>query len=165
MSANTSEIFDGCRQGNLEKVKELYELNNEIINARDLKGFTPIILASYNNQPEVVDFLLEKGVEINSPDGSDNSALMGVAFKGYTEIAKKLIGAGANVHQRNANGATALTFAATFGHLKIAEMLLERGADIHVPDARGKTPLDHARIQENWEMYDLIGKFAMGRER
>jgi ankyrin repeat protein len=160
MPLNPSDIFDACRQGNIEKVKELYEEYPDIINARDFKGFTPIILASYNNQPAVVDFLLEKGAAVNSPDGSDNSALMGVSFKGYTEIAKKLIDAGANVHERNTNGATALTFAATFGHIAIAEMLLKKEADVHVQDSRGKSPLDHARIQENWEMYDLLGQYA-----
>jgi ankyrin repeat protein len=85
---------------------------------------------------------------------------MGVAFKGYTDIAKKLIDAGAEVNQRNNNGATALTFAATFGHIAIAEMLLQKGANVHVPDARGKSPLDHARMQENWNMYDLLERYA-----
>ena len=156
MPPNSSDIFDACRQGNLEKVQQLYETNPAIINEQDFKGFTPIILATYNNQSVVTDFLLEKGAEITSPDGSDNSALMGCAFKGYKDIAKKLIDAGANVNQRNANGATALTFAATFGHLEIAEMLLKKGADISISDVRGKSSLDHARMQENWEMYDLL---------
>lgn len=159
MSSDPNDIFDACRQGNIEKVKELYEENPDVITTSDFKGFTPIVLATYNNQPEVVDFLLEKGAKIDSEDG-ENSALMGVAFKGYTEIARKLIETGANVNQRNANGATALTFAATFGHIDIAKMLLKKGADIYVPDSRGKTPLDHARMQENWEMYDLLEKYA-----
>lgn len=160
MSLDQNEIFEACRQGDIDKIEKLYEVNPGIINAEDHKGFTPIILATYNNQPEAVEFLLRKGAVINSPDGSGNSALMGVSFKGYTEIAAKLVDAGAEVNQRNANGATALTFAATFGHLAIAEMLLMKGADIHIPDARGKSPLDHARMQENWDMYDLLEKYA-----
>ena len=122
MSLDQNEIFDACRQGNVEKVEKLYEVNPDIINAEDYNGFTPLILATYNNQPVIVDFLLRKGAVINSNDGSDNSALMGVCFKGYTEIAAKLLDAGAAVNQRNSNGATALTFAATFGHFEIAEM-------------------------------------------
>ncbi len=160
MSLDQNDIFDACRQGNVEKVEKLYEANPDIINAEDHKGFTPVILATYNNQAGIVDFLLQKGAVINSLDGSDNSALMGVCFKGYTEIAAKLLDAGAEVNQRNSNGATALTFAATFGHLAIAEMLLKKGADIHIKDTRGKSPLDHARIQENWEMYDLLKQYA-----
>jgi len=160
MSKDQNEIFDACRQGNVEKIKELYEENPDIINAEDYKGFTPLILASYNDQPLAVDFLLEKGVVIDPPNGTANSALMGVCFKGYTDIAAKLLDAGAEVNQVNSNGATALTFAATFGHLAIAEMLLQKGADVHAQDARGKSPLDHAEIQGNQEMFDLLIRFA-----
>lgn len=109
MNLDQNDIFDVCRQGNIDKAEKLYEENPGIINAEDQKGFTPIILATYNNQTEVVDFLLQKGAIINSSDGGGNSALMGVCFKGYTEIAAKLLDAGAEVNQRNSNGATALT--------------------------------------------------------
>lgn len=164
MSADTNEIFDACRQGNTEKIRELYEGNPAILNAEDHKGFTPLILATYNNHPQAVDFLLAKGAATDPADGFANSALMGVCFKGYTEIAQKLLDAGAAVNQTNSNGATALTFAATFGHLKIAEMLLQKGADVRARDSRGKSPLDHAAIQGNQEMYDLLVRYANGDE-
>lgn len=157
--AKEADIFDACRKGNLRLVEKLYALNPEIIEAEDHKSFTPLILAAYNNQPEVVDFLLQKGVKTDPPEGAGNSALMGVCFKGYKNIAAKLIDAGADVNLRNANGATALTFAATFGHLEIAEMLLKKGADIFVPDIRGKSPLDHTIIQENILMIELLEKY------
>ena len=160
MATDPKEIFDACRQGNIEKIKELYEANPAILNAEDNKGFTPLILATYNNQAEAVDFLLEKGAAVDPPEASANSALMGVCFKGYADIAAKLLDAGAEVNQTNANGATALTFAATFGHLQIAEMLLKKGADVHIRDSRGKSPADHARMQENWPMYDLLEQYA-----
>jgi ankyrin repeat protein len=155
-----TDIFDACRKGDVEAVRAIYESDNESINSVDMKGFTPLILAVYNEQPAIVDFLLEKGAQIDVADTAGNTALMGVCFKGYKEIATKLINAGADVNQRNVNGATALTFAATFGHLDIAKMLLEKGADIYVPDVRGKSPLEHARMQENWEMYELLGQYS-----
>jgi ankyrin repeat protein len=159
-SYESTDVFDACRRGDLESVKSIYESDKESINSTDMKGFTPLILAVYNEQPDVVDFLLEKGTQLEVADSAGNTALMGVCFKGYKEIAAKLIEAGADVNQRNVNGATALTFAATFGHLDIAKMLLEKGADIYVPDVRGKSPLDHARMQENWEMYELLGQYS-----
>ncbi|MCW3109283.1 MAG: ankyrin repeat protein [Segetibacter sp.] len=161
MSIDSTEIFDACRKNDKEQVEQIYETNPEAIHATDMKGFTPLILAVYNNSVDVVDFLLQKGAKTDGQDAAGNTALMGVCFKGYKELAQKLVDAGADVNERNSNGATALTFAATFGHLEIAELLLKKGANIHVQDARGKTPLDHARIQENWPMYDLIEKYSV----
>ena len=160
MDYQPTDIFDAARTGDVDLVAAIYESNKESINTTDMKGFTPLILAVYNEQPAVVNFLLQKGAQLDEGDTAGNTALMGVCFKGYKEIAARLIKAGADVNKRNVNGATALTFAATFGHLEIAKMLLEKGASIHVPDTRGKTPLDHARMQENWEMYDLLGQYS-----
>lgn len=159
MSLDPNEIFDAARRNDRKRVEQIYEAEPGAIHLQDMKGFTPLILAVYNESNDVVDFLLEKGAKTSGQDAAGNTALMGVCFKGYKELARKLIDAGAEVNERNSNGATALTFAATFGHLEIAEMLLQNGADTYVQDTRGKTPLDHARLQENWPMYDLIEQF------
>ena len=94
---SAQSIFEASRNGDLEKVKALYTLDNNAINTADSKGFTPLILAVYNNQPTIVAFLLEKESSINAKDASGNTALMGVCFKGYADIAKTLIENGANV--------------------------------------------------------------------
>src|SRR5687767_10179860 len=111
MSEQSQDIFDVCRKGDLKQLKRLYETDNSVIQAEDFKGFTPLIIAVYNNNIDVADFLLEKGARVDVQDGSGNTALMGVSFRGYEELAAKLIEAGADVNQRNSNGATALTFA------------------------------------------------------
>ena len=154
-----SDFLDACRKGELQEVQVMCSINPEIIHTEDHKGFTPLIIAVYNDQEAVVDFLLEKGARPEMHDMSGNSALMGVSFKGYKNLASRLIEAGADVNQRNSNGATALTFAATFGHLEIAEMFLQKGADINLRDSRGKSPLDHAVIQENEPMIALLEKY------
>src|SRR5687767_7991659 len=100
-------ILDACRRGDIDEIKTLIDTNVSLLNAEDHKGFTPLIIAVYNHQPEVVEFLLEKGADTNKQDLSGNSALMGVAFKGYTELAQKLMDAGADVNLRNGQGATA----------------------------------------------------------
>lgn len=156
---NEYEIFDACRRGDLEAVKQLIGANPAVVHAVDMKGFTPLILAAYNEQAEIVDFLIQQGADVNTRDAAGNTALMGVCFKGYKEIAKKLIDDGADVNVRNSNGAPALTFAATFGHLQIAEWLLQKGADISLRDSRGKSPFDHAVIQENEAMIELMQKY------
>ena len=157
---NATDLFEACRINDLDTVKDLYEQDASIIHTTDARGFTPLILAVYNDAPEIVRFLIEKGADLNAQDASGNTALMGVCFKGYKNIAQQLIAAGATINQRNGNGATALTFAATFGHLQIAEWLLQNGADLNVPDTRGKTPVDHAYIQENEAMMELFQRYS-----
>ena len=156
---NDNAIFDACRRGDLPAAEQLVKDNPALVNAIDMKGFTPLILAAYNEQAGIVDFLLQAGADVNARDAAGNTALMGVAFKGYRTIAKKLIDAGADLNVRNSNGAPALTFAATFGHLQIAEWLLQKGADPSLADSRGKTPFDHDVIQENEAMIELFQQY------
>ncbi|HUC79895.1 MAG TPA: ankyrin repeat domain-containing protein, partial [Flavisolibacter sp.] len=106
---NDYAIFDACRNGDVAILEKLYQENPAVVNAVDAKGFTPLILAAYNNQKEVVDFLLSHGAAVDAQDAAGNTALMGVSFKGYQDIARALIDAGADVNLRNSNGAPALT--------------------------------------------------------
>ena len=158
-SKEQAYFIDACRRGDTNEVKQLCDMFPELINARDAKGFTPLIIAVYNHQAAVADILLANGADVNVQDFSGNTALMGTCFKGYADLADKLLEAGADVNLRNGQDAPALTFAATFGQLQIAEKLLQKGAVIDFQDARGKTPLDHARIQENDAMVALIEKY------
>ena len=149
-------FLDACRRGDAGEVTQLCQLFPDLINTADVKGFTPLIIAVYSNQAEVVNILLQNGADVNAQDLSGNTALMGASFKGYTALATTLIEAGANVNIRNGQGAPALTFAATFGQLEIAEQLLKNGADTTYSDSRGKTPLDHAIMQENEAITALL---------
>lgn len=161
-SKELAYFLDACRRGDTGDVTQLCQLFPHLINAGDAKGFTPLIIAVYNNQPSVVDILLQNGADTNAQDFSGNTALMGACFKGYVTLAEKLIAAGADVNLRNGQGAPALTFAATFGQLEIAKRLLQHGAEINYPDSRGKTPLDHAVIQENEAMVELLQQHIPG---
>lgn len=149
-------FFDAIRRGDEADVRKVCELFPELINAADVKGFTPLIIAAYNNQPGMVRTLIAHGADLHAGDASGNTAMMGASFKGYLDIVEQLVAAGADVNQRNGQGATALTFAATFGQLTIAELLIRNGALLNIPDSRGKTPMDHAVIQQNEAMVGLL---------
>ena len=148
-SQNAVDIFNAARQGDLEVVRALAGLRSDTLNSQDAKGYTPLILAVYNEQHAVVQYLLSNKVVIDAQDNAGNTALMGAVFKGYEHQVAQLLGAGADVNMRNYNLATALTFACTFTGPGIVKQLLEAGADKNVQDARGLTPLDHAKMQGN----------------
>jgi ankyrin repeat protein len=81
----------------LEEVKKIVAQFPGSINIEDTKGFTPLILAVYNNHPHVVEHLLGNGAMLEAGDTAGNTALMGVCFKGYKDLAKMLIDAGVEV--------------------------------------------------------------------
>lgn len=155
-----SYFIDACRRGDVGEVTQLCALFPQLINEGDIKGFTPLIIAVYNNQPAVVELLLQNGADVNAQDSAGNTPLMGACFKGYSSIAITLVDAGAAVNMRNYQGAPALTFAATFGQLAIAEILLKNGAQTNLQDSRGKSSIDHAVMQENEEMIKLLQQFS-----
>lgn len=143
----TTEFFNQVREGNLTAIEALLKEHPQLLTSRDQRGSTPLILAGYYNQQEVVRYLLDKGVAVDEKDSAGNTALMGACFKGYSEVAEILIDAGANLDERNGMGGTCLIFAITFKRETIARLLLERGADANMRDPEGKTALDHARNQ------------------
>ena len=153
---NSATFFNAIRSGDLAPISEMIEETPVLLHAKDQRGSTPLILATYYNHEEIAIFLIEKGANIDAIDSSGNTALMGVCFKGYTNIAEKLISYGADVNIQNGMGATSLIYAATFKKLEIAKLLLNNGVDKTMKDARGNTALDHAKLQGVAALIDLL---------
>lgn len=150
------DVFQVARTNDVIALEALLATAEIDVNQTDKRGFTPLILAVYNQSYEVAKLLLENGANPNAQDLSGNTALMGASFKAYPEMVDLLLAHKADVNLLNYNQAPALLFAATFGQLEIAKKLLEHGADKNLKDHNGKTALDHAQIQENEAMIQLL---------
>lgn len=155
-SVKAQDIFAAARTNDTVQIAEYIQQGIDI-NQANAKGFTPLILAVYNNNAEAVNFLISNGAKVDAQDMSGNTALMGATFKGYVNMVDLLLNVGkANVNQVNANGASALIFAATFGQNEIVTKLLTAGADREIKDSRGKTAKDHAVMQENETIIKML---------
>ena len=86
-------IIHAARIGEVPVLKELASQDTNF-NFKDEKGYTPLIIACYNNRYEAAKVLIDAGADINAADFGGNTALMGVCFKGYTDIAQLLINEG-----------------------------------------------------------------------
>ncbi len=158
MSQSVQTLLDAVRNGNSEEVQQIVSSSPQIVNEADSRGFTPLIMAAYFNQPALVELFVDAGAQINGQDGSGNTALMGACFKGFEEIVSKLITRGADVNVQNFGGATALTYAVTFGKVNIVKALLDGGADKTLKDNRGKTPVAYAKAEDNKQLLALLEK-------
>lgn len=152
-SARIQELlFDAARLGRVDVLPALLIAGADI-EARDPRGHTPLILASYNGQEAATALLLAKGADVDAADaGRGNTALMGVAFKGHDAIAALLLEGGAEVDRTNGAGQTALMMAALFDHGAIVDRLLALGADPQARDAAGNSAISVAAAQGNEAM-------------
>ena len=149
-------LFDAARLGRTDLVAGLVAAGANP-NARDDRGFTPLILAAYNDQMTTVEALLALHADPCLPDRDQgNTAQMGVAFKGYDAMAERLLKAGCNVNATNKVGQTALMMAALFGRTVQVRMLIAAGADLGKADASGRTAASVARDQGNTDMVQQL---------
>ncbi len=102
-------------------------------------GWTPLHVACYNNQPEMIEFLLRSGANTEATDESLETPLHQVSKQG--NAAEILLARGANKEARNKDLATPLICAAQFGKINVIRALLAQGADINAQNSRGTTAL------------------------
>lgn len=134
--------------------------------------FMPLYLATLLDLPEVVEALLDLGVNIdgtysdgvfpgfppsdeliellNDRDITDDCSsncclpLCVASMMGHEDIVKILLDRGADPNHPDPNGDLALGYAADGGHLEIVKMLAEAGAHLNQEDSDGWTALNFA---------------------
>ena len=83
-------LFDAARRGDVSALRSLLA-TGLAVDMANANGFTPLVLAAYDNQAEATAFLLGAGANPNAQDVAGNTALMGVSFRGYPGVAQFLI--------------------------------------------------------------------------
>lgn len=105
---------------------------------------TTLMFAAYVGDVELVQDLLQRGVELETKDDEGFTALMYAANAGQDLAARLLVDAGAEVNQVDLQGSTPLMFAAQQGHLGIVKKLLSSGANVSARRVDGLTARDFA---------------------
>ncbi|CAI2164981.1 15945_t:CDS:2 [Funneliformis geosporum] len=143
---NNLGLHSGAAAGNLGLVKFALDHGQPIDSV--LNGVLPIHVACINGNVSVVQYLIERGADVNSPrlshkyNGTEKS-----------RTTDQTVGT---------TGSTALHFAAANGCTQTVELLLKKGAIVDVADKYGSTPLsvaiakNHADVIELLKMYGAI---------
>lgn len=101
--------------------------------------------ASRDNFPEVVEFFLDKGLDIEARTKRGQTplheAMYQIAYNTCLPVAELLLNRGANIEVRDNNGNTPLHLAVTSGQLQLVKLLLSKGANTEVRTEVGSTPL------------------------
>lgn len=153
----TQDIYDACRKGNVELIKQLSKVNPDTINTPNKSGYTPLIIAGYRNQLDAVKVLLDLGANVNAVS-EDGTVLTAACYKSNTALVKLLLEYHADVQVKNNAGTTPLMFAIMAENEEIVKLLLVNKADINAVDNANKSVKEYASDCENLVIKQLIIK-------
>lgn len=153
----TQDIYDACRKGNLELIKQLSKVNPDTINTPNKSGYTPLIIAGYRNQLEAVKVLLDLGANVNAVS-EDGTVLTAACYKSNTALVKILLERHADVNVKNNAGTTPLMFAIMAENEEIVKLLIENKADTQTMDNSRKSTVDFAKDCDSKVIKQLIIK-------
>src|SRR2546425_3752824 len=178
MTAGT-EFFDAIRAGDVARVRGLLAAEPELVNRRNERGHSPVLIAQYHHKRDVVAVLLDAGPELDlfdacsvgrtkrvaevlDQDPSQVNAYSGdgfyplglAAFFGHPDTVRLLLARGADVAQaaRNPMRVQALHSAAAGRSFEAVRLLVEAGAPVNAKQEKGWAPLHEAVLSRDVEM-------------
>ncbi|PRQ19107.1 putative ankyrin repeat-containing domain-containing protein [Rosa chinensis] len=143
-----TDLHAAARSGDLSAVQVIVSSNPLKVNGRDKHSRTPLHLAAWAGQTEVVNFLCKNKADVGAAAMDDMKAIHFAAQKGHLEVVRALLSSGASVKSSTRKGLTPLHFAVQGSHVELIKYLARKGADLTTKTKAGKTPLDLASNDE-----------------
>jgi ankyrin repeat protein len=150
------DIFEAAALGQTQIAGLRLDEERTAINTFSGDGFTPLHLAAFFAQQEVVALLLKRGADPNvaARNASRVAPLHSAVAGRNLDVVRLLLLHGADPNARQQGGWTALHAAALHGDMAVARLLLARGASPQAANDDGTTALQlaiekgHAAIVE-----------------
>ncbi|QWX83907.1 ankyrin repeat domain-containing protein [Cellulophaga sp. HaHaR_3_176] len=117
------------------KFLESLNLNPNVI---DSEGKTPLHnLTSYTKNTEIIDYFIEKGVDVNLADKDGNTAFLNAASRNKAEILSHLLPNINDINSVNKKGESALALAVANNSIEIISFFIKNKAAIATIDNDG----------------------------
>jgi ankyrin repeat protein len=151
------DFFKAVTDGELGQVARLAAADPTLVKAC-AGGSTPLALAAFLGNMELVRFLLNHGAPVDQPlpDFTRATPLHCCVARSQTRIAGLLLDFGADVDARQIGGFTPLHTAAQNGDVEMARLLLAYSPDVNARHAEGGTALSIALDWGHTEMAGLL---------
>lgn len=91
-------ITEAIEKGDINKVKQLIQLNASNLNIKNQNGETPLIFACIKNQSDIALLLINNGANVNVTDKNGYTPLHYAAKYGLIKVVEALLNATANIH-------------------------------------------------------------------
>jgi len=153
--SQTKNVFDIARSGTLDEMKTLVSQNPDIINSKNERGFTPLILACYRGNTEVAKYLIDNVKDLNYLS-QEGTALSSLCINYNKELVEKILAKNADPNIQDSFGNTPLLWAVKRNNLELVSILLKNKADINMNDSMGVSAFEYALKSNNNELINLL---------
>ena len=141
----SSAIVHACSGGHLSTVDLLLHHDKTLLELANDSGWTPLFVAVFRQQTEIVQFLLDRGANVNALGPNGMTTLIVACHEYSLDMVRVLLNAGADVEARTPSQQTALHHAVLCHRVEIVrELILQYNANMFAVDRKGDTPLDWA---------------------
>src|SRR5262245_41874085 len=145
VAGRDADLLHAAERGDAAAVKRLLA-QGASVRARDARGRTALVAATYGNHVEAARLLIAAGADVNAQDDIRNSAFLLAGASGYLELLRLTLAAGADLKSTNRYGGTALIPACHYGHVETVRELLKTKIDVDHVNNLGWTALLEAVI-------------------
>ena len=137
-----TELANAVTADDQRRAEYLIDKKHVSANAQDLQGETPLHHAIVMATPQMVQFLIAHGADVNLRDRDGWTPIMTAAYLDSADDVRILAAKGADPNAQSAQGLSPLGIAAQYGKNDSALALIEVGADPAKPIGEaGYTPL------------------------
>lgn len=132
-------VHGAVNEADVSMINSLLKGNPSLVGApEELHGDTPLHVAAYEGNREIVNLLISYNADVNAPNNIGATPLHWAALTNRKDIAQALIDAGAQVNAPTLQGKTPLRIAMEYQSRDAEEVLKKHGAKEDVPQAPGK---------------------------
>lgn len=104
------------------------------------RGRNPLHSIAYRNENlEIFNYFIDKGVDVNLQDNEGNTPFMNAANSNDLKVVQFLSNYVKDINSKNENGRSALAMAVHRNTPEVVDFLLKKGADIQAKDKDGNT--------------------------
>jgi len=138
------------------KIVQMLRVHKQLIDLRDKRDVTPLILAAQEGHSDVCELLLKAGANPFATSESSMNAMHTAAVAGKVKIVQMLVVHKQLIDSKTKNSRTPLMLAAQEGHRDVCEALLKAGAGPLVTDEDGVNAMHIAATYEQTNIIQLL---------
>jgi ankyrin repeat protein len=140
------DFIDAVQKRDGNKATQLISDHPTIVDTRDDKGDTGLLIALRGSDPDWTGFMLRNGADTNVHGANGDTPLIAATKAGFDEAVPWLLGLGAKVDGTNKMGETPLIIAVQQRDTALVKVLLNAGANPDKTDtAAGYSARDYAQ--------------------